>query len=44
MTSAAEHQVKSLTAVGTPMIIVAAEKYRRASSDMPATNMWCAHT
>lgn len=39
-----DDQVKSLTAVGIAMTMVAVEKYSLVSSDRPATNMWCAQT
>lgn len=36
--------LNTLIPVGTPMIIVAAEKQARVSTSMPTVNMWWAHT
>lgn len=36
--------LKTLIPVGTAMIIVAAVKYARESTSIPAVNMWCAQT
>lgn len=41
---AVDVQVNSLTAVGTAMIMVDAEKNSLLSSAIPATYMWCAQT
>jgi len=37
-------QLKTLTPVGTAIIIVAAVKYPRVSTSILTVNIWCAHT
>jgi cellobiose-specific phosphotransferase system component IIC len=38
------NQLKTLTPVGIPIIIVAAVKYALESTSNPTVNIWCAHT
>jgi hypothetical protein len=39
-----DNQEKTLTPVGTAIIIVAAVKYALVSISKPTTYIWCAHT